>query len=61
MAAAGIPVFGLQGRDPEEYWRYTKAALNHPDGPNLIVDDGGDATLLVHRGVAREIEFEQSG
>lgn len=61
IAAAGIPVFAYKGETLEEYWRYTKAALSHPGGPNLIVDDGGDATLLVHRGVEREIEFEQSG
>jgi len=61
IAAAGIPVFAYKGETLEEYWRYTKAALNHPEGPNLIVDDGGDATLLVHRGVAREIEFEKTG
>ena len=61
IAAAGIPVFAFKGETLEEYWQYTKAALNHPDGPNLIVDDGGDATLLVHRGVEREIEFEKTG
>ncbi|APG26619.1 adenosylhomocysteinase [Syntrophotalea acetylenivorans] len=61
IAAAGIPVFAYKGETLEEYWQYTKSALNHPDGPNLIVDDGGDATLLVHRGVEREMEFEKTG
>ncbi len=61
IAAAGIPVFAFKGETLEEYWRYTKAALSHPEGPNLIVDDGGDATLLVHRGVEREIEFDKTG
>ncbi len=61
IAAEGIPVFAYKGETLEDYWRFTKAALAHPQGPNLIVDDGGDATLLVHRGAAREIEFEATG
>jgi adenosylhomocysteinase len=61
IAAAGVPVFAFKGETLEEYWQYTKAALAHEKGPNLIVDDGGDATLLVHRGAARELEFEQTG
>ncbi|MEZ4600466.1 MAG: adenosylhomocysteinase [Syntrophotaleaceae bacterium] len=61
IAAAGIPVFAFKGETLEEYWQFTKAALAHEKGPNLIVDDGGDATLLVHRGAAREAEFERTG
>ncbi len=61
IAAAAIPVFAYKGETLEEYWQYTKAALSHPEGPNLIVDDGGDATLLVHRGVAREKLYEETG
>jgi len=55
----GIPVFAWKGETLEEYWWCTDQALLWPDGsgPNLIVDDGGDATLLLHRG----LEFEQSG
>ncbi len=56
---AGTPVFAWKGETLEEYWWCTKEALAWPDGsgPDLIVDDGGDATLLVHK--ARE--FEQAG
>ncbi|MCA9360350.1 adenosylhomocysteinase [Candidatus Nomurabacteria bacterium] len=56
IAAAGIPVFAWKGETLEEYWWCTKEALNFGGGkgPNLIVDDGGDATLFVHRGVAGE-------
>ena len=55
----GIPVFAWKGETLEEYWWCTNEALAWPDGsgPTLIVDDGGDATLLVHRGV----EFETKG
>ena len=55
----GIPVFAWKGETLEEYWWCTDQALTWPDGsgPNLIVDDGGDATLLVHKGV----EFERAG
>src|SRR5690606_1250836 len=52
IAAAGTPVFAFKGETLEEYWEYTYRMLTWPDGkgPNLIVDDGGDATLLIHRG-----------
>ena len=52
----GIPVFAWKGETLEEYWWCTDQALEWPDGsgPDLIVDDGGDATLLVHRGVEYE-------
>ncbi len=55
----GIPVFAWKGETLEEYWWCTKQALLWPDevGPNMILDDGGDATLLIHRGV----EFEKNG
>src|SRR5213593_4986446 len=55
----GTPVFAWKGETLEEYWWCTGEALMWPDGtgPNLIVDDGGDATLLVHKGV----EFEKAG
>ena len=62
IAAAGVPVFAFKGESLEEYWQYTKLALSHGGGgPDLIVDDGGDATLLIHRGSEREIEFEKTG
>ncbi|MEI7634752.1 MAG: adenosylhomocysteinase [bacterium] len=61
IAATGIPVFACKGETLEEYWEFTKLALSHEAGPTLIVDDGGDATLLVHRGCEREIEFERTG
>jgi adenosylhomocysteinase len=56
IAAAGVPVFAYKGESLEEYWQFTKKALTWPDGkgPNLIVDDGGDATLLMHRGYEAE-------
>jgi adenosylhomocysteinase len=56
IAAAGIPVFAWKGETLEEYWWCTAQALSFPDGkgPNLIVDDGGDATLLVHWGYKAE-------
>ena len=56
VAAAGVPVFAFKGESLEEYWEYTLRAMTWPDGggPQLIVDDGGDATLLVHRGFAAE-------
>lgn len=58
IAAAGIPVFAWKGETLEEYWWCTAQALSFPDGkgPNLIVDDGGDATLLVHWGYKAENE-----
>ena len=59
IAAAGIPVYAWKGETIEEYWWCTEQALNWPDGklPNMILDDGGDATLLIHKGV----EFERAG
>lgn len=56
IAAAGIPVFAWKGETLEEYWWCTEQALRFPDGkgPNLIVDDGGDATLLIHWGFKAE-------
>jgi adenosylhomocysteinase len=56
IAARGIPVFAWKGETLEEYWWCTKMALTWPDGsgPALIVDDGGDATLLLHRGFEAE-------
>jgi adenosylhomocysteinase len=56
IAAAGVPVFAFKGESLEEYWEFTLRALTWPDGggPQLIVDDGGDATLLIHRGYAAE-------
>jgi adenosylhomocysteinase len=55
----GIPVFAWKGETLEEYWWCTEQALLWPDGggPTLIVDDGGDATLLIHRG----LEYENAG
>lgn len=56
IAAAGIPVFAWKGETLEEYWWCTAQALSFPGGkgPNLIVDDGGDATLLIHMGCKAE-------
>ena len=56
IAEAGVPVYAWKGETLEEYWWCTEQALTWPDGtgPDLIVDDGGDATLLVHRGSAAE-------
>jgi len=58
IAAAGIPVFAWKGETLEEYWWCTAQALTFPGGkgPNLIVDDGGDASLLVHLGYKAEKE-----
>ena len=55
----GIPVFAWKGETLEEYWWCTDQALTWPgeDGPNMILDDGGDATLLVHKG----LEYEKAG
>jgi adenosylhomocysteinase len=55
----GVPVFAWKGETLEEYWWCTEQALLWPDGdgPNMLLDDGGDATLLVHRGV----EYEKAG
>src|SRR5712691_10040910 len=56
IAAAGVPVFAWKGESLEEYWWCTNQAVSHPGGkgPQLVVDDGGDATLLVHRGYELE-------
>jgi adenosylhomocysteinase len=56
IAAAGIPVFAVKGETLEEYWDYTRKLFEWPDNgtPNLILDDGGDATLLIHLGVRAE-------
>jgi adenosylhomocysteinase len=58
-APAGVPVFAWKGETLEEYWWCTEQALAWPGeaGPNMILDDGGDATLLVHKGV----EYEKAG
>ncbi len=56
MAERGVPVFAWKGETLEEYWWSTVQALSFPEGkgPHLIVDDGGDATLLIHKGYAIE-------
>src|SRR5690349_21200604 len=56
IAAAGVPVFAWKGETLEDYWWCTDMALTHPGGlgPQLIVDDGGDATLLIHKGYELE-------
>jgi len=60
MAGAGIPVFAWKGETLEEYWECTLSALSFPDGeggflgPQLVVDDGGDVTLLIHKGYELE-------
>ncbi|MDQ2843856.1 MAG: adenosylhomocysteinase [Acidobacteriota bacterium] len=56
IAASGIPVFAWKGESLEEYWWCTYQAVSHPDGkgPQLVVDDGGDVTLLIHRGYELE-------
>ncbi len=57
-APRGVPVFAHKGETLEQYWAFTERILDWSaegfDGPNLILDDGGDATLLVHRGVQAE-------
>ncbi len=59
IAAEGIPVYAWKGETLEEYWWCTEQVLAWPDGegPNMILDDGGDATLLVHKGT----EYEKAG
>jgi adenosylhomocysteinase len=56
IAAAGIPVFAVKGESLEEYWEYTHRIFEWADGgcPNMILDDGGDATLLIHLGMRAE-------
>src|SRR5262249_17190197 len=72
LVAAGTPIFAKKGETLEEYWDYTHRILQWADGgtPNLILDDGGDATLLVHLGceaekkpsiLEREPESEEEG
>ncbi|MCX8065690.1 MAG: adenosylhomocysteinase [Candidatus Hydrogenedentes bacterium] len=63
IASAGIPVFAWKGETLEEYWWCTYQAMCFPNGetPNLIVDDGGDATLLIHRGYELEEYVEKHG
>jgi adenosylhomocysteinase len=56
IAAAGIPVFAIKGESLKDYWEYTRRILEWGDGgvPNMILDDGGDATMLVHHGLRAE-------
>ena len=56
IAATGTPVFAYKGESLDEYWEFTRMALTWPDGsgPHLVVDDGGDATLMIHRGFRAE-------
>ena len=56
IAAAGVPVFAWKGESLEDYWWCTYMALSHAEGkgPQLVVDDGGDATLLIHKGYELE-------
>src|SRR5450432_2935934 len=56
IAAAGVPVFAWKGESLEEYWWCTAQALDHGEGkgPELVVDDGGDVTLLIHKGYELE-------
>jgi len=59
IASSGVPVFAWKGETLEKYWWCTYQALSHPDGkgPQLVIDDGGDATLLIHKGY----ELEEGG
>jgi adenosylhomocysteinase len=59
IAAAGVPVYAWKGETLEEYWWCIEQTLGWPDGrgPNMLLDDGGDATLLVHKGT----EYEKAG
>src|SRR5439155_1448578 len=56
IAAAGVPVFAYKGESLDEYWEYTHRIFDFGEGrgPNMILDDGGDATLLVHLGIRAE-------
>ena len=62
IADQGVPVFAWKGETLEEYWWCTLKALQFPEGgPTMIVDDGGDATLLIHKGYQAEVEFAETG
>mmetsp|Transcript_9201 Transcript_9201/g.18732 ORF Transcript_9201/g.18732 Transcript_9201/m.18732 type:complete len:494 (-) Transcript_9201:3536-5017(-) len=63
VAAGSASVFAWKGENLEEYWWCTDRALTWPDGegPDIIVDDGGDATLLIHEGYKAEIAYEKDG
>src|SRR5271166_2291683 len=56
IAVTGVPVFAWKGETLEEYWDCTLRAISHPNGlgPELVVDDGGDVTLLIHKGYELE-------
>ena len=62
IADSGVPVFAWKGESLEEYWWCTMQALTFPDGsgPDLIVDDGGDATLLIHKGYELEEFYKKN-
>ena len=62
IADEGVPVFAWKGESLEEYWWCTLRALDFPEGgPTMIVDDGGDATLLLHKGYAAEKAYAENG
>jgi adenosylhomocysteinase len=63
IAAAGIPVFAFKGESLEDYWEYTHRIFEWSDGgtPNMILDDGGDATLLIHLGMKAEKDLSVIG
>ena len=63
IAAAGIPVFAFKGESLQDYWEYTHRIFEWSDGgtPNMILDDGGDATLLIHLGMKAEKDLSVVG
>ena len=63
IAQSGVPVFAWKGESLKEYWWCTKQALTFENntGPDLIVDDGGDATLLIHEGKRLEVAYDETG